>query len=247
MPLRAVLIVVVVIAVSAAPAYAEPGSGPRQTVDQTFTTTHPGSPTGIGYEATFHGEGDPTAPPPPMDKMTFYPPAGFRFDTSVPDQCTATDAELQVRGPDACPPGSILGVGRTDGLFMAPVTHSFVFHEFTHRMFIANNAGEQIILVEAEGYAVMRGKFQPDGSLEVKRPPCFPQPPTGECVDDYILETMTSSFIPPYTRATADGVRSYATTPPECPKSRYWNTTIKFWWSDGAEDTVVTLQPCTKR
>jgi hypothetical protein len=33
----------------------------------------------------------------------------FRYDTSVPEQCTADDFELQFRGPAACPEGSRLG------------------------------------------------------------------------------------------------------------------------------------------
>ena len=46
---------------------------------------------------------------PYMRRMTFYPPAGMRHDTSVPEQCTASDFELSMNGPAACPEGSLIG------------------------------------------------------------------------------------------------------------------------------------------
>src|SRR3954453_22709812 len=104
----------------AAPAAAEPGSGPRETINQTFTATTPSTPTGLGWSGTYHAAGDPQAPPPPMTRMVFYAPPGFRYDTSVPGQCTATDAQLSVQGPSACPESSRLGDGTTEGLFYYP-------------------------------------------------------------------------------------------------------------------------------
>lgn len=188
MSLRAVLIVLAAFALVAAPASAEPSSGPRQTVDQTYTTTQPGALTGLGYEGTYHAAGDPNSPPPYMRRMSFHPPAGFRLDTSVPENCTATDAELQLRGPEACPPASLIGSGKTDGLFIAPITKAFVFHEYTHNVYIVNNANEQILLIEAEGFTVIRAKIGPDSSIVVETPTCFPTPPVTGCVDDYIIQ-----------------------------------------------------------
>src|SRR5690349_9109297 len=97
--LRAGLVLSLTCALTAAPALAEPASGPRETVDQAYTTTAPGAPTGLGYSGTYHAAGDPQGNPPYMRKMVFYPPAGFRYDTGVPDQCTATDLQLEAQGP----------------------------------------------------------------------------------------------------------------------------------------------------
>jgi hypothetical protein len=220
-------------------ATAEPGVFPRGTVDQTFTTTRPGSPTGLGFTARYHAAGDESGNPPYMRRMVFFPPSGMRYDTSIPERCTASDAELQVRGPAACPAGSRLGEGTTEGIFYEPVGNFFEFDRFTHRIYIINNANEQIILVEAEGYAVVRGRFQPDGSLVFENPTCFPVPPTG-CVRDHVLQLATTSMIPAYT--TSSG--SYATTPPTCPAKGDWRSTIVFHWADGSVDSVVTTQPC---
>src|SRR5436189_590141 len=131
---------VAALLVFAAPAAAEPGSGPRETIDQTFTATAPSTPTGLDWSSTYHAAGDPSAPPPAMRKMVFYPPSGFRYDTSVPGQCTATDAELSLRGPAACPADSRLGDGTTEGLFLYPFVHSQVFDHFNHHLDVLNDA-----------------------------------------------------------------------------------------------------------
>src|SRR5687768_8474384 len=109
---RAGLVVLLTCALSglwAAGAAAQPGTGPRETIDQRFTTTSPNSPTGLRYTASYHAPGDPKASPPALKRMVFYPPRGMRYDTSVPARCTASDAELQFMGPAACPPASQLG------------------------------------------------------------------------------------------------------------------------------------------
>jgi hypothetical protein len=230
-------------ALAGGPAAAEPGSGPHQTIDQTFTATLPSTPTGLGWAATYHAAGDSQAPPPAMEKMIFYPPAGFRYDTSVPEQCAATDAQLSAQGPSACPEGSRLGEGTTEGLFLFPFAHDYTFDHFTHHLDVLNNANEQILLVESEGWTIVRGKFQPDGSLVFASTTCFPASPTGECPDDYIIQLGSSTTIPPYTNAKG----SYAATPPTCPRTRNWETTVRFWWTDGTTDSVVTTQPCGRK
>ena len=231
----------------AAGATAEPASFPRGTVDQTFTTASAGSPTGISFSGKFHAAGDEQGYPPYSTRLTFHPPAGFRYDTGVPDQCTASDFELQLRGPEACPPGSRLGDGTVEGILQSPFAEEIEFNHFTFPQHFFNNAGEQIVLVESDlGYTVTRGKFLPDGSIDFVHPTCFPVPPTG-CLDDHLVLLSETGMIPPYTRATPDGVRSYATTPPRCPAGGKWTFTIDYYWSDGSVDNVVTKQPCSKK
>jgi len=234
----------VVSTLAASGAAAEPGYGPHETIDQTFSTTQPGAPTGVDFTAGFHAAGDELSPPPYMRRMTFYPPSGMRQDTSVPAQCTAPDVQLEVMGPAACPPGSQIGGGTVEGIFQEPVRHDFDFDHFTHNVYIFNNANEQIFLIESEGYTVIRAEFQPDGSLDLHPPTCFPAPPTG-CADDYIIQLGTQTTMPAYTTGSGANLRSYQTTPPTCPSDGYWRTTGVFDWSDGSTDTVVTRQPCT--
>ena len=243
---RVGVLLCVLCALWPAAAAARPVNGPRETVDQRFTTTRPGSATGVSYTGSYHAAGNKNTNPPYLRRMIFYPPRGMRYDTSVPARCSAPDAVLQVLGPDACPAGSRVGGGTVDGIFYEPVAHSFIFDRYHHTVDVMNNANEQIVLVKAEGYSVVRGRVRPDSSIEFNPPTCFPTPPTGKCLNDYILQLKSSTFLPPYKKTSNGFVRSYATTPPKCPSVGYWRSTIKFWWGNGAVDSAVTKQPCRR-
>jgi hypothetical protein len=232
-------------AIWTATATAQTGTGPRETVNQRFTATHPSSPTGLSFSASFHAAGDPKAPPPFLRRMVFFPPPGMRYDTSVPARCSASDVELQILGPDACPAGSRLGGGTVEGLILEPFAHDFTFDHFKHTIDVMNAANQQFILIKSEGYTVVRGRFRPDGSIAWTLPTCFPKVQGVDCVDDYIVQLKTASVLPPYTKTFNGGVRSYATTPPNCPARGYWRTRIRFVWTTGAADSVVSRQPCS--
>jgi hypothetical protein len=227
-------------------AAALPGHGPREDIDQRFTSQRPNSPTGVSYTGAYHAVGNKKGNPPYLVKMIFYPPKGLRYDTNVPAKCTAPDAELEALGKSACPAASRIGSGRGQGVFYEPVAQSFVFDYYDHTMDVLNNTNEQILLVNAEGSAVERGRIRPDNSILFTPQTCFPEPPTG-CVNDYILQRKTATTMARYTRSVNGRTRSYVTTPPKCPRSGYWRTTVKFWWRNGAVDTVVSKQPCRPR
>jgi hypothetical protein len=224
-----------------APAVAEPATGPRETIDQGFTSTQPGTPTGLTFSGRYHAADDPQGNPPFMTRMTFYPPPGFRYDTGALGRCTATDAQLSAFGPDACPADSRLGTGTAEGLFLAPFDHDTVIDHFKHTVDAFNNTNEQIMLVHSEGWTVIRGRLQPDGSVEFNPTTCFPAPPAGPCADDYILQLGSTTDFPVHT----SGTRSYATTPASCPADGAWSSVVRFWWKDGTEDRVVSRQPCS--
>lgn len=243
---RAALAGLASLALCAGTAAAQPVSGPRETVDQTFTTTRPATPTGIGFAAAYHAPGDPRGNPPYMRRMVFYPPSGMRYDTTVPDVCSAPDVELEAMGPDACPPASQIGRGTTEGLFFDPVARDVLLDHYQHNMLVLNGPSEQILLIQSEGYTVVRGRVAPDGSIEFSPPACFPVPPTGQCVEDYVLQLKSTSTLPPYSRTVGGQLRSYATTPSVCPAQGYWQTTIRYWWADGSVDSIVTRQPCAR-
>jgi hypothetical protein len=100
------------------------------------------------------------------------------------------------------------------------------------------------VLVESEGFTVVRGRIRPDGSIAWQPPTCFPTIPAVQCIDDYIVQLQSTTVMPPYTKASGGRTRSYATTPRRCPARGYWQTTVRFWWSDGSVDKVATKQPC---
>jgi hypothetical protein len=226
---------------------AEPGSGPRGTVDQSFTTARPDTPTGVDFSSAFHAAGDEQGNPPYLRRMVIYPPPGMRYDTTVPDQCTVSDGDLSFRGPAACPPGSRLGEGSTTGELQFPVANGFVLDRYWHRVYVLNGVEEQIVLVESEGFTVVRGKFRPDGAIDWDLPTCFPTVPGADCVDEHLVQLTTATMLPPYTESSDGRVQSYATTPRDCPDTGVWQTSVELTWSDGSVDDVVTTQPCTQR
>ena len=235
--MRRGLIVLLALGAWPATAAAAPVSFTHGTLDSQLTTTKPGTPAGGSYDARYHAAGNPDGDPPYMDRMIFYEPAGMRRDTSVPAQCTASDAELALRGRDACPPGSQIGHGDSTTKFMGEPT------DVELDMF--NNANEQIILARSPLVTtIARGKIHPDGSIEFASPTCFPAVPGVTCPVDTVLQVRTHMDIPLYRDSAG---RSYLTTPPKCPKVGYWQTRIHFWWADGTEDHVVTKQRCARK
>ena len=221
----------------ATPAAAEPASGPYSTIDQRLTTTQPNAPTGFHFDGRYHAPGDPDGDPPYMRKMAFYNVAGVRWDTSVPERCTASDYELALRGAEACPAGSRLGGGTTTTSFLGGF-RSTIDLDFL------NNEGEQIIVARSPFVAtVARGRIDSDGSVEFASPTCFPSVKPVPCPVDTVLQLGSSIVVPPYTR----GSRSYMTSPRKCPAAGHWESPIRMWWADGAVETVVTRQPCNRR
>jgi hypothetical protein len=226
--------------VAPAPVAATPVSGPREAVDSQLTTKRPNAAAGFRYTGRYHAAGDPKGDPPYMRKMISYNPRGLRFDTRVPDRCTATDLELALRGMDACPPGSRVGGGTAKGKLMGSAN--------TLEVDFVNNTEEQIIIARSPAFAtVARGRIHPNGSVEFASPTCFPalQPPG--CPVDNALQLGSDITVPPLTRSSNGVTRSYLSTPPYCPRSGYWRTPIRFWWADGSVDTVVTRQRCNRR
>jgi hypothetical protein len=233
----ALLAVVVLCAAWPASAAAQRVTFAHGTIDQRLTTSKPAAPAGSVFNATYHAAGDPAGQPPYMRGMTFHPPPGQRYDTSVPERCTASDVELYARGVAACPEGSRLGGGTTTSIFMGQAS--------TLPVDVFNNEGEQIMVVSSPGQAsVVRGRFGPDGSITYESPTCFPN--AAGCPVDNALQTGSSVSMPAYTRVVDGVTRSYITTPPKCPKSGRWQQRIRLWWADGTEDTVVTEHPCER-
>jgi len=232
---RGVIAAIVALGVvPGAPASADTVRGPHEVVTSEFTTTQPGTPTGMHYVGRYHAAGDPEGEPPYMRRMQSRT-RGLRYDTTVPERCTASDVELALRGPDACPAGSRIGGGTADGRFMGQDS------ELTLDAF--NNTGEQIFVIRSPFVAtIARGRIADDGTVTFASPTCYPALPATGCPADTALQLGSDVTFPTLIR---DG-RGYMTTPPTCPRTGHWRTPIRFWWADGTEDTVVTRQPCAQ-
>lgn len=221
---------------AAAGAQAAPVSGPHGTVDNAWTTDLPATPTGYTFTGSYHAAGDPNGDPPYMRGMTFVLPRGMRYDTSVPDRCTASDLELTLRGLAACPPDSRLGGGT--------VRTKFLGFPSSLEVDVVNNRGEMIMIIRSPGlHSVSRGEIR-RRTVSFRSPTCFPSLSPPGCPVDTALQLGSSVVVPPYVRGSGDDLRSYATTPRRCPRSRRWRTRIRFWWADGTRETLASDHPC---
>ena len=190
----------------AAVAGAAPASaaGPRQSGSLTFTTTAPGTSTGT------------------------------TIDTTAPPQCHATDAEIYVLGPAACPADSRIGSGWAD----SDQGNNTVSHtEITH----FNNQDEVVGIGVNDVEAIKtidRTKFEGDTSTSTF--PVFPGVPPPE---PYTPVKELHIAFPPYSR---DG-KIYNRTPLACPTIGYWTFTIDFLYRDGKTETLESHSPCVKK
>src|SRR4051794_15879463 len=101
------LFAIAALALAAAPAVA----APREYGGISFTTTRPGASTGTVLDVYFQNPDDPTQKPYAVETMVIDGPPGTLVDTTVPPQCHATDAEIYLMGPAACPGDSQIGSG----------------------------------------------------------------------------------------------------------------------------------------
>src|SRR2546423_2530319 len=66
-----------------------------------LTSRTPGSPTGLTIHVLFHRADDPNAKPSPLRSAVIHAPLGLRFDTTAVRECTASDDQIRLLGPNA--------------------------------------------------------------------------------------------------------------------------------------------------
>src|SRR4051794_7129348 len=83
----------------------------RQTAKATFVEQRPGVPTAVTFAVDYVNPDDPNGKPPAVRTVIETLARDARFNTSVPAECAATDAQLVAMGEPACPPQSKVGSG----------------------------------------------------------------------------------------------------------------------------------------
>ena len=226
--------VLAAVAAVVAPGAAEAAGRVEGGVD--FTTRSPAQPTGLNLRVFIRNSDDPNGKPPPLRSAVVYGPSGLRFDTTTLRECTASDEELRVRGPDGCPAETRLTIGSFTGMtgFGPPVDpvagDDHVFNG-PHQLIevIARKGSSQVIAID---------RLTIDGSTLTAHPPRAPGgPPDGEGA------VRSLEFGVP---ARTAGAKSLITTPPVCPAEGHWTTTATFGFSDGSTDTIVSRAPCAR-
>jgi hypothetical protein len=227
--LRIALIALIVATIAASVAVA---GGSRQSASELFTTTEPGASTGLQTDIDYVNPDDPSAKPPAARTVIISLARRARIDTSVPELCTASNAQLMALGEAACPAGSKVGEGVVTVDTGLPGPARIV----TAEVDFFNNANELIYLNTVQGTparTVIRAEVT-RRSIVTEAGMLPGTPPDGGAID-----TVDVDIGP-----VASDDRAYVTTPRHCLRRGFWRNRIDFIYADGASQEVVTKSPC---
>jgi hypothetical protein len=211
-------------------------TGSRQTAAAEFVEQQPGVPTALRFSVDYMNPDDPSAKPPAVRRVLETLAQGARFDTTVPEQCSATDPQLMLQGETACPPGSKVGTGfiRIDTGFPEP--DRFIEVDVT----FLNNSDQLIFLTtdrDTGTHVVSRATVE-GGTLTSSAPPLPGTPPDGGAID--VVRTQLDEISQVVGRET----RGYITTPPRCPSNHLWVNSLSFTYADGVTQSVASPSRC---
>jgi hypothetical protein len=222
---------------------ASAGDGARQTSQYTLSTTLPSHSTAERFRFDYVNPDDPEAKPPAVRRVETILPHGARYDTSVPGSCTASDAELTLRGSEACPPDSAIGGGVVTVDTGAPGEGRIV----TADIEFFNNAedpdGEFIYLNTVRGSGA-RTVIRADVTLRrtITEAGMLPgTPPDGGAIDTVDVRVADVS------RKVGGKRRHYITTPKRCPSDGHWVARVSFAYDDGVTQTMTTKNRCARQ
>ena len=228
----------VVLAASAMAAGAgSAAAAPRQIGELKYTSTTPGTSTGLTLDFMFQNPDDPSLKPHALKSLVVHGPPGGGIDTTVPPQCHASDAELMAQGPDACPPESKVGtafaISDTGGGGPLPRYTRTDITEFNNQdEVVAVGVNEDIPALKP----VDRTKIEGDRTTTE-----FPLLPGGPPPEPFAAFKELHFRFPPYSR----NGRPYNHTPPTCPRQRYWRMVLDFTYVDGVTERVNSDSPCS--
>ena len=195
-------------------------AGPRVDYKHWFSSRAPGSATGSTTRILYKHPGDRDAKPIPVRREVFIFPRGTRFDGGVLPDCTATDAELQLMGPAACPERSRLGSGQ--GTIMT----GFGAEETAVEFDMFDRDGGFLVVGGPQGLPIRQVARATRQGRVVTVP--VPRSPGGPPDDESSLRRIHNVF-PAHSR----GRRTYIRTPRWCPRRGYWIFRARFLFADG--------------
>jgi hypothetical protein len=234
--------VAVGLVLAAAVAPAAWADAPRQAASLKYTTTTPSAATGSVLSIDWVNPNDPNAKPYAIKTLIVQFAPGSTLDTSVPEQCKASDAQLEAEGAAACPPASQVASGTivTDSGGNAGPFPRFIDVAATN----FNNQGEVIGIGDATNAPIVPGVTRTVTRSQVTGNSFstdFPAFRTGSPPDGFnALKSLRVTAA-----AIARDGRAYGRTPATCPASGSWTNKLTFVYQDGVTQTVLSDSPCT--
>jgi polyvinyl alcohol dehydrogenase (cytochrome) len=198
-----------------------------------FSSRTPRTSTGAELRAVVH-RGSPNEKPSPLRSEVLDLPNGARFDGSAVPACTASNQQIQLQGPNACPAASRVGGGTLQTAIGSPTDPE------TADVAIYNWGKGTIEVVTAPGtnttLAIDRGNFTGPGQL-TNHPPQAPGGPPD-------FETSVSAADFTYLNRHSRSGGGFITTPPSCPRSHAWTSHITYSTANGRTYHASSTTPC---
>jgi hypothetical protein len=200
----------------------------------TFGTRAPATSSAFVRQLRIANVAGGQAKPPAIQHVHSVFPKGARIDTAAVRRCEASDAEIMLEGPSACPARSRVG---KDSMVIdqgTPTSDRYVHEDI--KLF---NADHQLLIVVHDpsgAWLVVRGQLG-RRTLDIEVPPLPGTPPDGGAI-----KTETAVIY-----AAGRPHHGYITTPGACPRSRRWTFRTDYTYRDGSKQTVRSHSPCLPR
>lgn len=211
----------------AAGAYASPQF--TSTFELAYLPSKPAASGGMQTVMTWSDPGESGGKPKRLTRIQFHFHPGTKIDTRALRQCRASDTDVRILGARACPKASHLGFATSR------VTTGVTPPDQTQITFF--NAPRQIIVmvrVENRTLAVYRDDVK--GRVVTVNLGL----PSGLS----LLELRAT--IEPHVMGRGKKRRVYFRTPPVCPPSGEWTTTVIFTYIDGSSQELADGSPCRR-
>jgi hypothetical protein len=210
---------------------------PRQTAKLTLNKKKANKATGVVLDIDYVNPDDAAAKPRSVRKVVTRLAPGARYDGSVPDPCTASDAQLTVSGESACPPASKVGEGVVTVDTGVPGPGRFVVADID----FLSNENELIYVNTVRGSGartVIRAKVsRREIATDVSMLPGTP--PEGGSIDTAHVELRR------LVEGSGAQRRAFIRTPGRCPRrTRQWINSVTFTYADGVTQNVPSPSPC---
>jgi hypothetical protein len=197
-----------------------------------FASKKPGTHTAMTLFIRYTKPGHPHAKPPAIRRIQIDAPAGTGFHSSRVPVCHASDAEVMLLGPSACPSGSRIGGGTITVItgFGPPidpfVSPTPVFNDGRGWLEISQTPSAPITIAITR-LTVTGSRIS--GNIAAA--------PGGPPDNQSAVSTVDLSF---------PASTGYITTPPTCPVGGKWVTTGTFTFADGTTQIVRGDTPCIR-
>jgi hypothetical protein len=195
-----------------------------------FASHKTGTVTAAAIKIVYRDPDDPNAKPSPIRHLVIKLPAGTFVGIKTVPACTASNEQLQLQGPSACPADSQVGAGKLTAItgFGAP------FDPFVTKATLFNTGTGVLETIQEpmSGAVIAVDRISIEGTTMTGNPPMTPGgPPDGESAVreiDFEFPATTGFF----------------KTPGDCPGSGKWVATAAFTFADGSVQNVSNSTPC---